>query len=71
MIVASSLFLCPADPTWLRGGQGGGRRLLDATSITKLPWDVTVLMGGGFALAEASKESGLARWLAGVIVFRL
>ncbi|XP_070553681.1 Na(+)/citrate cotransporter-like [Ptychodera flava] len=38
--------------------------LLDWHTVnTKLPWNVVILLGGGFALAEACKESGLSAWL--------
>ena len=29
----------------------------------KLPWDVILLQGGGFALAEAGRQSGLSLWM--------
>ncbi len=37
--------------------RGMGERILDERAIMELPWGVVVLLGGGFALAEASKVS--------------
>ncbi|XP_002733305.1 Na(+)/citrate cotransporter-like [Saccoglossus kowalevskii] len=38
--------------------------LLDWHTVnTKLPWDVVILLGGGFALADACKVSGLSVWI--------
>jgi solute carrier family 13 (sodium-dependent dicarboxylate transporter), member 2/3/5 len=42
---------------------GRGERLLDWPSASRLPWDVLILFGGGFALAEGFEISGLARWV--------
>ena len=56
MAMALLLFLAPA-------GDGRGSRLLDWKSAVKLPWGVIVLLGGGFALAEAIRTSGLAAWM--------
>jgi sodium-dependent dicarboxylate transporter 2/3/5 len=39
--------------------------LLDTESIRRLPWDIVVLFGGGFALAGAFYESGLSEYLGG------
>lgn len=33
----------------------------------KLPWDLVLLFGGGFALAEACKQSGLSNWIANIM----
>jgi Na+/H+ antiporter NhaD/arsenite permease-like protein len=49
---------------WLlvRGGRalfGGGARLLDASAIQKISWSVPLLMGGGFAIGDGIKSSGL------------
>ncbi|KAL5017414.1 hypothetical protein ScPMuIL_007003 [Solemya velum] len=33
------------------------------TTVSKLPWGIIILLGGGFALADASSKSGLSDWL--------
>jgi len=52
------LFVIPA---------GGGHRcaLLDWATAVRIPWDIIVLFGGGFALAAGFSETGLTSWLAG------
>lgn len=54
--MALLLFLLPS-------GQKPGERLLDWNWAQKLPWGVLVLLGGGFALADATRETGLAGWI--------
>ncbi|NXM83494.1 S13A2 protein, partial [Oenanthe oenanthe] len=40
--------------------------LLDWRAVQeKMPWNIVFLLGGGFALAKGSEESGLSRWLGG------
>jgi solute carrier family 13 (sodium-dependent dicarboxylate transporter), member 2/3/5 len=39
-------------------------RLLDWQAAVKIPWGIILLFGGGLALAEGFKSSGLAEWLA-------
>jgi sodium-dependent dicarboxylate transporter 2/3/5 len=39
--------------------------VLDATALPRLPWDIVVLFGGGFALAAAFQTSGLSEFLGG------
>ncbi|MFC1528204.1 SLC13 family permease [Candidatus Neomarinimicrobiota bacterium] len=39
------------------------QRILDWDTAAKLPWNIVLLFGGGFALASGFKESGLADWL--------
>ena len=51
------LFVIPAD--FKRG-----EFLLDWRTAVTIPWDVIVLFGGGFALADAFAGSGLSQWLA-------
>jgi sodium-dependent dicarboxylate transporter 2/3/5 len=38
--------------------------LLDWKTAVTIPWDIIILFGGGFALAQGFSESGLTRWLA-------
>jgi len=49
------LFAIPAGKT-----QGG--RIMDWETAVKLPWNIVLLFGGGFALASGFKESGLSLW---------
>ncbi len=37
-------------------------RILMAETISKLPWRIVLLFGGGFALASGFSESGLSMW---------
>lgn len=39
--------------------------VLEAPAIGKLPWDIVILFGGGFALAEAFQVSGASQYLGG------
>jgi sodium-dependent dicarboxylate transporter 2/3/5 len=36
---------------------------LDWNTAEKIPWGVLILFGGGLALAEGFKETGLAEWI--------
>lgn len=42
-----------------------GSHLLDWSTATKMPWQILLLFGGGFALATGFKESGLSLWFGG------
>ncbi len=37
-------------------------RLLGWEEIKRIPWDVLILFGGGFALADALESSGFSKW---------
>ncbi len=44
-----------------------GAQIIDWASAVKLPWGILLLFGGGLALAEGFKTSGLALWIASQI----
>ncbi|MCD4694835.1 MAG: SLC13 family permease [Bacteroidales bacterium] len=44
-------------------------RLMDWESAKKIPWNIVLLFGGGFALASGFKESGLSIWFGGQLSF--
>ena len=52
------LFLLPAR-------RGSGRALLNWEEAVQLPWGILLLFGGGLAIAQGFKETGLAEWMAG------
>lgn len=51
------LFILPAD--WKRG-----IFILDWKTAVKIPWDIVLLFGGGFAVASGFEKSGLAKYIA-------
>lgn len=56
MISATVLFLIPAKTKKQTA-------IIDWQSAVKLPWGILLLFGGGLAIAEGFKTSGLANWI--------
>ena len=60
MTMALLLFLLPGD----RGEDGTSPRLIAWDQVErKIPWGVLLLFGGGFAMADAFKETKLSEWI--------
>jgi sodium-dependent dicarboxylate transporter 2/3/5 len=61
MAGALLLFMIPADFK-------KGSYLLDWDTAKKIPWDIMILFGGGFALANGFASSGLTEWIANQLI---
>ncbi len=61
LISATVLFVLPSKTK-------KGTQILDWASAVKLPWGILLLFGGGLALAEGFKTSGLAEWIGSQII---
>lgn len=56
------LFFIPA-------GKSSKKKLMDWGTASKIPWNIVLLFGGGFALASGFKESGLSIWFGNQLEF--
>ncbi|KAL4223442.1 hypothetical protein ACF0H5_016913 [Mactra antiquata] len=69
ILVASSLFIFPSTvPRVFCAQRGENEKTLKPlmswrAAADKVPWGVVFLLGGGFAMAHASSESGLSEWV--------
>jgi sodium-dependent dicarboxylate transporter 2/3/5 len=54
--MASILFFIPT-----KNRSGGDRRIMGPDVIPRLPWNIVLLFGGGFALAAGFQQTGLAQ----------
>ncbi len=45
------------------------KTILNTASFRKLPWDIVLLLGGGFALAYGMQHSGLSNWIGAQLEF--
>jgi len=59
--MAILLFLIPAK-------RQTASRIMDWKTASRLPWNIVLLFGGGFALASGFKDSGLSIWLGNQLV---
>jgi sodium-dependent dicarboxylate transporter 2/3/5 len=56
IFIAILLFIIPSS-------KKDGTKLMDWKTAHRLPWDIVLLFGGGFALASGFQSSGLAIWM--------
>uniref|UniRef100_A0A4W4DQV6 Solute carrier family 13 member 5b n=1 Tax=Electrophorus electricus TaxID=8005 RepID=A0A4W4DQV6_ELEEL len=64
VFVALLLFVLPSNPSLLFCWPPAGPALLTwKVAQKKMPWNIVLLLGGGFALAKGSEESGLSTWM--------
>lgn len=61
MTMALLMFLIPAR----RDERGRTQYLMDWKTAEKLPWGILLLFGGGFAIADAFRDTGLSAWMGG------
>jgi len=58
---ACLLFLIPSDKFYIKKGDVEVQQMiLDNKDFLKLPWDIIILFGAGFAIADGFKKSGLS-----------
>jgi sodium-dependent dicarboxylate transporter 2/3/5 len=50
-------------PLFMIPARTQGVRILDWKTASELPWDIVLLFGGGFALANGFRDSGLSLWM--------
>ncbi len=57
MLIGVLLFVIPAK------NKSGGKFIMDWKTAERIPWNIILLFGGGFALAEGFKASGLTEYI--------
>ena len=60
--IAIALFLIPSK-------NGNSKFIMDWKTAEKIPWEIILLFGGGFALASGFKESGLSQWFGDQLIW--
>lgn len=69
MINDATVAVAMAFLAFLLPASSDGRRLLDWSEFKRIPWDVLILFGGGFALADALESSGFSRFAGARLAF--
>lgn len=59
MAIATLMFIIPVD----KPAQGQTRFVMDWQTASKLPWEILLLFGGGFAIASAFESTRLSVWV--------
>ena len=54
-------------PSGQRSSDGRSTYLMDWETAVRLPWSILLLVGGGFAIADAFEKTGLATWMGDVM----
>jgi solute carrier family 13 (sodium-dependent dicarboxylate transporter), member 2/3/5 len=62
IVIAVMLFVLPSKTE-------GTKRIMNWKTAEKIPWNIILLFGGGFALASGFKVSGLSVWIGGQLVW--
>jgi sodium-dependent dicarboxylate transporter 2/3/5 len=60
MAMAVLLFIIPGE----KSGDNDRKNILGIKDFVRIPWDILLLFGGGFALAEGIQKTGLADYIA-------
>ncbi|XP_055022974.1 Na(+)/citrate cotransporter isoform X1 [Boleophthalmus pectinirostris] len=70
IFIAILLFVLPSKPPSFCSWRHDSEQMLKTPPLLtwkvaqkKLPWGIVLLLGGGFALAKGSEESGLSKWM--------
>ncbi|XP_044142598.1 LOW QUALITY PROTEIN: solute carrier family 13 member 2 [Bufo gargarizans] len=65
VFIALMMFIFPSEiPSCKNGRIRPPPPILDWKTVNeKMPWNIVLLLGGGFALAKGSEDSGLSTWL--------
>ncbi|XP_074640748.1 solute carrier family 13 member 2-like isoform X2 [Tubulanus polymorphus] len=64
ILISVILFIIPSEVPSCDPSKPVPPSLLDWETLThKMPWNILILLGGGFAIADASQKSGLSEWI--------